>query len=44
MRHWLRLTLAPDTRDDRAALVADALGVLALFVLLMVALHLPMLG
>ncbi|MFN3954568.1 MAG: hypothetical protein ACK4LQ_08950 [Pararhodobacter sp.] len=41
MRQWFRPTPA---LDDRAALLADALGVLALFVLLLVALHLPMLS
>ncbi|KPQ08080.1 MAG: hypothetical protein HLUCCA12_03120 [Rhodobacteraceae bacterium HLUCCA12] len=40
MRHFLRPNLK---NDERAVLLGDALGALALFVLLLAALHLPVL-
>lgn len=36
-----RLLQNPLIRDDRTAMLADALGVMALFLLLVAALHLP---
>tara|TARA_R110002124_G_scaffold106467_21_gene258418 strand:+ start:20769 stop:20897 length:129 start_codon:yes stop_codon:yes gene_type:complete len=42
MRHFIRAFAAP--QDGRMALVADALGVIALFALMIGALHLPLFG
>jgi len=42
MRHIKRALSAPN--NDNAPLIADAMGVVALFALLIGALHLPILG